>query len=158
MKKLLAIVVLIMAVLLCSCSAKGYAFYIFSDISECEQILEQKHDDAEITVYDTPDDKYIKDLEYVNFFACDYSSSELEFEIYAYEFSSKEDAMQYFTNVTGKSNQPERSFSSSKGMFSFKVEAVDGNKVYRAVSPFYDDNDLLSFLKEIFSVEICTFD
>lgn len=159
MKKILMCVICLSLMLTCcSCSVKGYEFYIFSDISECEGITEHKHDDAEITIYEAPDDKYLKDLEYVKFFACDYSSSELEFEIFAYEFDSSEDAKEYFKNVTGKSNQPDKSFSTSKGMFRFRVVAIDDSRAYVAISPKKYDREVLSFLKEVFSVKIDSFD
>ena len=140
----------------CSCGFKGHVYYIFSDISECDKIDEQKQENAEITLLETSTDKYLKDLCYIDSFACDYSSSELKFTIYAYEFSSNEDAMQYFENTTGKSNQPDTSYSASKGMFNFKLEVVDGNKAYRVTSPLKYDEELLSFLATVFSIEIAS--
>ena len=46
------------------------SYYIFADISECENLLRSENEGAKFVKYDTPSkDKELKNLEYESFFA-----------------------------------------------------------------------------------------
>ena len=129
-------------------------YYIFSDISECYQ-LETK--DADIEKYETPDsDKYLKALEYTNFYGVKYKSSECEFEIFAYEFKDADTAKQYYTNVTGKTDPFDCTFSSSTGMASCRLAVIDFERGYiaKTTSSSKYIEAMKKILGEVFSKQI----
>ena len=140
---------------LCGCIFEFSPIYIFADISECENIEKLKHEDAIITVYDTPEkDKNAKGLEYEKFFAAEYDSSELEFEIFAYEFKDGDTAKKYFRNETGKKDDRDINFSSSKGMFGYILIVINDNMAYSALSSSADADELEDFLANVFSLNL----
>lgn len=92
-------------------------YYIFSDINEC---LNLKNDNSKIEMskYDSPqNDQHLGNLKYNDFCAAKYKSKELEFEIFAYEFNSVNDAKAYFKNGTGKESENNYNFTASTGLF-----------------------------------------
>ena len=71
----------------------------------------------------------MKNLEYAEFWAAEYSCPEFKFELYAYEFVNSDVAKQYFNNITGKKSD-DVSFSSSSGMTKTRLAVVDHEKAY----------------------------
>ena len=122
------------------------------------KILENKHDDAQIQIYESPDkDKNIGNLSYEKYFGAYYSSSELDFEIFAYEFENKDDAKLYFNQVTGKDEQRDQSFSASGGAITYRQVVLDGKNVYAAYSSSGNSEKLQEFLGTVFSVLLFDF-
>lgn len=123
-----------------------YSVYIFSDISECNNLIEQETD-AKMETYDSPSkDKNVADLEYEKFFGGTYSSSQLTFEIFAYEFSSERTAKQYFYNETGKESERDENYSRSLGGFGkFRMIVISGKNAYVA----YTERDTIEVLMKI---------
>ena len=158
-KTTFALSILLIIFLFCSCSFPHHArYYIYADIGECQLIEERKHDDALVQRYDTPNkDKALKDLSYVNFYGAYYSSSELEFEIFAYEFHNKDDAKKYFNQVTGKDEQRDQSLSAGKGLTSYQQIVMDGENVYAAYSSSGNSEKLQEYLGTVFSVLLFDF-
>ena len=104
---------------------------MFSDIGECHAIENLNHNNADIKIYASTDqDRYIKDLQFQHYFGCRYTSDELSFELFAYEFSNDDTAMLYFKNLTGKDIDPNPTFCDSSGMYWFKRIVVKENKAY----------------------------
>ena len=138
-----------------SCSSVSMEFYVFSDIAECINIHNLPYGDAVITEYDSPaKDKYLGQIRYDNFYAAQYSSEKLSFEIYAYEFKSPDDAQQYFTNVTGKTHSAATNFSESKGMGSYRLVVIDSEKAYIATTSADQSEQLKQCLGSVFSKKI----
>ena len=101
-KKLLLFFLFIISLLsFSSCKFPELNVRIFFDLEECNYMLYTNN--ADVKIYDTPiKDKYLKKIEYKDFFACRYSSDELTFEIFSYEFADSASSDEYFENVTGK--------------------------------------------------------
>ena len=142
-------------VLLMSCGPKRINFYIFDNIHECEGFQHLKYKGGKFTQYENPkSDKYLKELTYNDFFAADYKSDEVKFEIYAYVFDSKETSQQYFRNSTGKNDDQEINFLASAGLTSCKITVIDCEKAYTIVGPSYQFETIKKIIGEVFTVKL----
>ena len=131
----------------------GNGQYIYADIEECKLIEENKHDDAEIQIYESPDkDKNLKDLQYKSFYGAYYSSSELEFEIFAYVFENKAISKKYYVQVTGRDDGRDISYYASGGMFSHRIAVIYNEMAYVVYTSPSQADDLSHFLKKVFSI------
>ena len=129
--------------------------YIFESISESHKISELDCLGKVVTIYDSPDkDEGIEDLDYTAFYGAKFRSYELNFEIFAYEFSSDDDAQRYFENASGKSGGINPRYSSSGGFFSRNIIAIYDNKAYLIRTSLIDELKLSHELSEIFSIKI----
>lgn len=145
----------IIITLLAFCDRGPRDYYIFSDISECENIIQKKSEDATIEKYDMPDkDKNLKDLQYSAFFAAKYSSSELTFEIFAYEFQSEEEAQQYFERTARVNSDRTTNFLEWGNLRSNHIVVVDQKNAYLVNATRKDAEKLKTFLGEVFSKQI----
>ena len=158
MKRLLAtsVCVGLLLTLLTACfSAEMLDIYIFENISECEKISQNKPEDATVEVYQsTEKDKKLDGLQYESFFGAKYSSSELTFEIFAYEFQDTEEAHQYFYNHTGRESDRDTNFFGSGGMFSYDLVVIDGKNAYFASTSSGDVDEMYEFFSNVFSTKL----
>lgn len=146
---------LLISTTLFACTSKKFDFYIFEEISECDNINGDLYTNAKLTLYDTSDkDKNVKGLSYRSFFAGEYISDELDFKIFAYEFENTENTKKYFENVTGKKNVNDTTFSTSKGMFEYMIIVIDNKNAYCTYTDPADETALKSFLGEVFSKKL----
>lgn len=140
-----------------SCHSPNMDFYIFSDITECESITQLNYQNSEVIKYDTPiNDEYVKELTYLNSYAAQYSSTTLQFELYAYEFESAEVAKQYFQNATGKNDGKSTTFLLSSGIKKSELVVIDENRAYFAFTSRTQTGEMRKALSEIFSVKLNT--
>ena len=154
-KLLIFAVIFILVLGLYSCGSFEVDVHIFSDIEECQTIQSFKSADAEVEVYTSSEkDKYLKDLQYQEFFACEYRSDELTFELFAYEFKSADEAMSYFQNATGKGDNPNPAFSNNSGMGRYESVVVSENKAYSARCKTVQEDKMTEFLSSCFTIEI----
>ena len=140
-------------------------YYIFQTIDECEQLIPANQTDLMIERYVSPKkDKYLKNLSFESFFGMKFHSSELEYEIFAYEFADSNSALKYYINVTGQnsyekelplsdSNENKR-LSSSKGMSRYRLIAVYQNKAYLIVAPKQYGDTIDKMLATVFSFQL----
>ena len=106
-------------------------YYIFADISECEQLISEPNKNITVTRYASPtEDKSLKRLEYNSFFAAEYSSDSLKFEIFAYEFASTNISKQYFKNCTGKERVDDCSFLASSNRVKYELVVFENERAY----------------------------
>lgn len=148
---------LVFALLLsfCSCEISDPQINMFANIGECQNIELLKSQDAKVEIYDLPErDRALKDLEYEEFFACKYTSKDFKFEIFAYVFSNEEDAMQYFENETGKTDDPNPTYSISSGMNSYSRIIISGNKAYTVNCKKSKSEQVVAFINSCFSKRI----
>ena len=135
-------------------------FYIFADISECENLNSLDYEGAQFNKYSTSNnDKELGELKYNSFVAGKYTSEELDFEIFAYEFDSADTAKKYFKNVAGKSNDRDTTFSASSGFGLFgpsqyEIIVIDYERAYRVVTDQMHDEEIKKALGQIFSIKI----
>jgi len=143
---------------ICSCKNITPEIYIFSNIDECKNIEKYKKADAIIENYDSPEnDSNIKDLNYENFFGCNYSDSDINFEIFAYEFNNYETAKLYFKNETGKSTDNNADFLESTGMTKSKRIVIYDNRAYYIQTEKENFEKVKEFINNCFTEKI-TFD
>ena len=156
MKKLLIFAVIFILVLgLYSCGSFEVDVHIFSDIEECQGIQSLKSEDAKVIIFDSPEeDKYLNDLQYQKFFACEYTSDDLNFKLFAYEFANAEKAMEYFKSATGKENDPNPTFSNSSGMGWYERIVVNKNNAYSVCCKTVHKDKMSEFLNSCFTIEI----
>lgn len=139
-----------------------HEYYIFQDIQECEQLISAVSADAKVEQHDSPkNDKHLKTLTYSKFRGFNVESDTLKYEIFAYEFEDAYSAMQYFSNVTGKtidkenpSLYKEKNFSVSKGMTSLRIVIVSQNRAYKLVAPNQCDDEVFALLASTFSQKL----
>ena len=129
---------------------------IFADISECENLLQSENKGAKFVKYDTPSkDKKLKNLEYESFFAGEYSCSDFEFTIFAYEFKNEDDAKAYFENHTGKESEKNANFSINMGIGGYRLRVFHNSMAYSVTSSSRKDAEKIeAFLGENFSVDV----
>lgn len=164
MKKLLVIFVLIC---LCICTmtscSKMNDMCMFKNFDECKALKTYESDTVEITEYTSPSkDKYYKNYEYNEFWGMKYKSKDLKFIIFAYEYKDKNDALRYFVNVTGKAlldnipldDEEYKNFSTSRGMFSYRIIVIQDNKAYIVKAPCRYGDKIEEMLSENFSVVV----
>ena len=132
---------------------------MFSDLSECSAIEAENAEGVEITVYDSPDkDKYIKDLAYTNFYACTYSSAELQFHLFAYEFSDQATAQAYFANATGQDATRTPFYLDWRGLTTYERIVINNNLAYTVRAKASDRDAVIEIINRIFSEEIINVD
>ena len=140
-------------------------YFIFQNIEECELLIPTDHSNAEIIRYDSPSkDKKLKGLPYNNFWAVKFESDTLEYEIFAYEFVDSDSALKYYINVTGKNsyekNLPLKSedenklFCASRGMFFYEIVVIYQNKAYQIIVPNRYEDEVNNLLATAFSQQI----
>lgn len=148
-------IILLLLLSLCSCKTNEIDVHIFSDMEECQEIKGLESDNIDLEIYDSPvEDKYLKKLEFQEFFGCKYSSDDLTFELFAYVFSNIENAMEYFENGTGVSSDLNPNFISSAGISSYSRIVVSENKAYVVYCKKADKENVINFLNSCFSVDI----
>ena len=127
-------------------------YRIFADIAECEQIVSNKPDGAQIEVYETAEkDKYLRNLEYEAFFGAKYASSEMRFQLFAYDFADSETARAYFEAVTGKDGALITDVLAESGLFSSDLIVRVDDKAYRVKMPSGYTRRVTDYLNEIFT-------
>lgn len=158
MKKITCIIVAILLLLLCGCvgsTISNIDVRIFGEIQECKKFEELAGPNVTIELLDTPTaDSYLYDLVYIDFYGFEYRSTDINFELYAYNFADSEDANAYFYNVTGKNNTFEKNFSDSSGMLSYRRIALSGNKVYCAYTTPSEADRMIEIINGVFSQEL----
>ncbi len=140
---------------LCACFDMEMKVYIFENIEECQNINTYKSDDAVIEMYDSPaGDKYLKDLQYNDFFACKYSSESFNFEIFAYEFLDSDTSKEYFENVADRKSERESDFLTWGGILNYSRVVIDGRNAYIIHSKTSSQEKINEFISTVFSVEL----
>ena len=140
-------------------------YYIFAEIGECDKLLPSDRTNIKIEIYDSANnDKDLQDLSYNNFFAMDYNSNSLQYEIFAYEFEDSDSALKYFVNVTGQTNHEKKLplddndenklLSASSGMSSYRLVVVYKNMAYQIIAPKQYKSELHDLLSSTFSIKI----
>ena len=143
----------------------SHEYYIFDQISECEQLIPVNQTDVKADRYnDASGDKDAKGLSYDEFFGMNFKSDELEYEIFAYGFEDKDAALKYFVNVTGKTsyekklpldNEDENKLlSASKGISQYRVVITYQNKSYKIISSNKYQDEIDELLSKTFSIKI----
>ena len=141
---------------LISCNFARFNYYIFDDISECENITKTEYTNAKLSRYDTPiNDNNLGNLEYLEFFGGCFSSDEIEFEIFAYEFKNTETTKQYFKNVTGKSTKLDSTYLHSSG-FGTRLIVTRFESAYVVTMSNLDEKEVLKALEKVFSIQVET--
>lgn len=156
MPKRIAIFILIFVLsCLCACRNEPLDVHIFVDIKECQRLQTPMTMDAGVKIFSSPqEDKHLKGLEYQAFFGCEYSSEELSFELFAYEFADEDTAMAYFNHATGKENDPNPTFSNTSAMGVYDSVVVSENKAYSVRCKATQSEKVTEFLNGIFTVEV----
>ena len=152
---LIMLISLSILIILSSCGAKKLEVNMFADLSECYAIELLETSDVQITLYDSPiEDEYIGNLEYANYYACHYLSSEVQFDLFAYEFYDQETAKQYFKNVTGKEDDRTVTYSDLEGFSSYRRIVISDNSVYSVYTAASDAEAVIEIINQIFSRKI----
>ena len=138
---------------------------IFQDLDECKLLKSYEQTAATIDEYLDPKvDKSYKGLEYQSFWGMKYESATLEYEIFAYEFTNKDNALKYYIDVTGDDNYADRiplkdsdknilwlkTFSDNE----YEIIVIEGNKAYRILSSNLLIDAVDKMLSDIFSVKV----
>ncbi len=143
----------------------SHEYYIFDQISECEQLIAVNQTDVKTDRYnDASGDKDAKGLSYDEFFGMNFKSNELEYEIFAYEFEDNNAALKYFVSVTGKtsyekklpldSEDENKLFSASRGMAQYRIVITHQNKAYKIISSNKYEDEINELLSNTFSIKI----
>lgn len=140
-------------------------YYIFQDISECEQLIPNDQSGVTVDRYDSPTkDEDLKGLPYKEFWGMKLSSDEIEYEIFAYEFEDSDSALTYYVNETGQNSylkklplsedDENKLFSASKGISSYRLIVIYKNRAYKVIAPSKYANSVNELLASIFSQKV----
>lgn len=148
-------VVFLILLNLCSCKTENLDIHMFANLEECQRIKNMVIDNAEVIIYTSPvKDEFLKELEFREWFGCEYVSENLSFELLAYEFSNNDIAMTYFKNATGKKNDPNPTFCDSTGMRYFTRIVVVDNMAYTICCKKSNKENVVEFLNSWFTVDV----
>lgn len=151
------LILLSISTLLAACRMRTFDVHMFSDLSECYTIESLGKVNEQIIVYDSPyEDKYIGKLEYNEFYACSYLCDELQFDLFAYEFSDHITAKKYFEAVTGKEDIRATTFSDVKGLRSYRRIVIDDNYAYAVYTTVSQADVVTDLLNQMFSRKVIT--
>lgn len=130
--------------------------FIFSNIDECKAIENRSGETVSFTKFqDATQDDCLQGLSYISFYAGKYSSDQLKFELFAYEFDDVASSRSYFENITGKdTEQMEQNFSISSGMITARIVAYSNNHAYAVYCPTNNLPNVMQILEELFTVKI----
>lgn len=152
---LVFLIIFFLAGTLSSCGPKDYEIYIFTELSECYALEDKQSEEIQITVYDSPEkDKDLRNLAYIDFYACNYSSSELQFDLFAYEFPTQETAKKYFKNATGIESTKTTNFLGSSGLSRYQLTVIKDNLAYTFHTRASDEEKATSVINQLFSEKI----
>lgn len=170
-KKFLVICIVIILIGLClggvwfMTSSTDEVYYVYTDLSECEKLESYSTDTKVIRHKTTEADPYLGDLQYNAFYIGSYRSDLVEFEIFAYEFTTKEDAKRYFLQFGSSDVEmflsmcPDANFwySVSERLMHHKTQicVLDDTRAYYAVThQAFREEEMREVLKSCFSKEI----
>ncbi|MBQ8416621.1 MAG: hypothetical protein IJX13_06980, partial [Clostridia bacterium] len=139
--------------------------FMFQDLDECKQLKKYEQISAEIEEYILPDgDESCDGLGYESFWGMKYRSANLSYEIFAYEFNSKNDALKYYMDATGDDKYADRlpvensdkNIHGTKtfGNAKYQVTVIEGNKAYKLVSSNVIIDKIDEMLSVVFSVKV----
>ena len=140
-------------------------YHIFAEIGECNKLIPVDQTNIKMDMYGTASkDKDLQNLSYNDFFAMDYKSDSLQYEIFAYEFEDSDSALKYYVNVTGQKSYEKKLplddtdenklLSASSGMFSYRLIVVYKNMAYQIIAPKQYKSELHNLLSSTFSIRI----
>ena len=139
--------------------------YIFKNFDECKNLMSYEQIPSEIVEYvDAKIDTSHNGIEYKTFWGMKYQSENIEYEIFAYEFSGKDDALKYYINVTENDDLAEmiplddsdKNILGSKiiGEEKYHIIVIAGNKAYKLISSNLLIDKIDEMLSTVFSVKI----
>lgn len=153
----LKLVLTVLAILLISantvaCFPKMPDPYIFDDISECKRIEDLSFTNHKVSVATTTQgDKHLNSLSYQEFYNAQYSSDELNFEIFAYVFDTPLAAQEYFNSVSGNNCYMDINFYLICGATKCEYTVLRYEKAYHINGYTAEHELLLETLSQIFS-------
>ena len=151
--KLCWMLLIVIICLLCACVPEKSNYYIFSDITECEKIY--LSNDAEVTkIVDASKDGYLSNIKYDSFCGIDYSSKDVNFELYAYVFNESSLAQQYFEYVSVRKSERETNFFCSGGMIYYNLVVIHHEKAYLIKTYQGDIEKVQKLISTVFNEEL----
>ena len=164
MKKLCCLGLSLMLVFLCGCSNSGFnlfdmfdefdsmELYMFEEIEQCEKIVENKSEDAIVTVMETPStDKKLRSLPYEEFWGCEYASDEMEFTLYAYVFQDYDTASKYYRRAASRTSNDSIEFSISGNFFHYTNVMISDTRVCAVYTKGKHEKATRDYLNSIFT-------
>ncbi len=139
--------------------------FMFQNLDECKQLKSYEQNAIEIVEYLAPSaDESYNGLEYESFWGMKYRSANLDFEIFAYEFTCKDNALKYYINVTGYDKYAEKLpvedsdknilFFNAFGENNYQIVVMEGNKAYQLLSYNLSSDAIDQMLSEVFSRKV----
>jgi hypothetical protein len=132
---------------------------MFQDLDECKELMHYEQLPAEIKEYTDPQiDKNFKNFEYERFWGMSYHSENLDYEIYAYEFTNAEAVLKYCRQVSKNNNthidESGTLYLTQLGGGEYIIFVVKDNMAYKLVAyntPNFKINNMLS---KVFSIKV----
>ena len=145
---------LVLLLVLCSCTFPDSQLFIFETISECDNLERALQNTGSLIVYNSPkEDAKWRELEYDAFWGCQYESKDLTFQLFAYEFPDIQTSKDYFENITGKTTLS-TNFSDNTGMHTFRRTIIHNGNAFLVYCPKGDKAELISLLSKYFQINI----
>ena len=134
-------------------------FFIFEDISECENIITNRTKDATVELINDPagDKLYNESFSYTSFWGAEYASDSLNFVIYAYEFDSRETAKAYYEVNSEHNTREESAAITQKICFRGQITVFNDNTAYVIYTRSSKVDEVMEFISNCFSVKVENF-
>lgn len=142
---------------LSSCYPESVDIYMFDEISECQKIISSDLYNFKFVQYNRDEvDRNSGELSYIDCFAGNFESDELNFQIYAFCFENTNCSKQYFKKYANKNTDSETTFQISGGFISNSREIVviDQEKAYYITVSKCDLEEVLELLSTIFTKQL----
>jgi len=138
---------------------------MFQNLDECKQLMTYEQTPSDIYVHATPtEDPYSNNLQCKSFWGMDYYSENMNYEIFAYEFLTKDDALRYYINATGETDRANKIpleesdknivWLRTFGENSYHIIAIKENKAYRLQSFGLLTVTIEEMLATVFSIDL----
>lgn len=142
--------------------ASSNEVYMFESIDELENMEALFEKYGQVERYSEQDDEYLQDLKYINKYLAKYECESYEFEIYAYEFETIEQAHQYYTNSNYLANYDDetphkrdniwRLYSNSMG--TIYIIAINEFDIYRITYEKKNEDEINELLSSHLKLEM----
>lgn len=128
---------------------------IFSSANDCTALETMASGDINIERFSSPlKDSSSKGLKYNAFYGCNYTSKEVSFILFAYEFVDSNEAKEYYKTETGKNTTNDFGFSDVKGLTQFRRIVVYHEKAYLLETSKDNIDEAISIINNIFDIEL----
>ena len=158
-KNCFGIIILLAVFTLTACASLPTDYYMFSDITECSLLEANLPEGAVVTrLHARDEDEEVAKLSIGSSYAIDVQCEAWQAKLFAYAFSSEDQAKTYFRKVTGKESTYDTNYSAVRGMTRCRMVVIDGKHAYQVITSAQSVTEVNQWLKNSFRLKLSVSD